>query len=106
MIFITAGVIFREEFWSLFHSTFATEKFLGSANPSKLFLSREDPHLIHLLEQIVIDLLAHNRIKLVSRMRSDEVPDPRRRGLELPGGAFADEIEVFKETASLAVVYV
>lgn len=61
-------------------------------------------HLVHLLEQIVIDLLAHDRILFVSRMRPDEVSDPRGWGLELPGGTFTDEIEVFEEAASLTVV--
>ena len=65
---------------------------------------KKNPHLIHLLEQIVIDLLTHDRIELVSRMRPDKVPDPRRWGLELTGGPFTDEIEVFEETASLAVI--
>ena len=63
-----------------------------------------DLHFVDLLEQIVINLLAHNRIELVCRMGPDEVPDPRGWGLELSGGTFADEIKVFEETATLAVV--
>ena len=67
-------------------------------------LSQEDIHLIHFLEQIVIDLLAHDRIELVSRVRPDEVPDPHRWGLKLSGGTIADEIEVFEETVTLVVI--
>jgi len=46
-IFTTAGVMFRKEFRCLLHPTF---------------------DLVYLFEQIVIDLLVHNRIELVSRM--------------------------------------
>ena len=80
-------------------------KFQWISKPGEtVLLSLEDLHLIHLLEQIVIDFLTHNRIGFVTRVRPDEVPDPRRWGLELSGGTLADEIEVFKETATLAVV--
>ena len=37
-------------------------------------------------------------------MGPDKVPNPRRRGLELSGGTFADEIEVSEQTPSLPVV--
>ena len=37
-------------------------------------------------------------------MGPDEVPNPRRRCLELSGGAFADKVEVSEQTPSLAIV--
>jgi hypothetical protein len=37
-------------------------------------------------------------------MRSDKVPDPRRRGLKLPRRTFANEVEIREETASLALI--
>ena len=67
-------------------------------------ITRKNLHFVHLLEQIVIDLLAHDRIELVSVMGPNEVPNPRRRCLELSGGAFVDEIEVFEQTPSLPAV--
>ena len=107
-MFITTSIIFGEEFRSLLHSAFTIKgsirKPLEMTLPITWREKRNNLHLIHLLEQIVIDFLAHDRVELVSWMRPDEVPDPRRRGLKLSGRTFADEIEVFEETASLTIV--
>jgi hypothetical protein len=106
LIFIAACIILREEFRSLLHPTFTIKGVYQktNGNGSQQREGKRNLHLVHLLEQVVIDLLAHDRIELVSRMRPDEVSDPRRWGLEFSGRTFADEIEVFEETASLAVV--
>ena len=37
-------------------------------------------------------------------MGPNEIPNPRRRCLELSGRAFADEIEIFEQTLSLPAV--
>ena len=111
MVFVATCIIFWKEFRSLLYPTFTIKERIRKPTET-IFPSHQGGeeikerslHLIHFLEQIVIDLLAHDRIKLISRMRPDKVPDPRRWGLEFPGGPFADEVEVFEETASFVVV--
>jgi hypothetical protein len=81
LIFIATGIILRKEFRGLLYSAFTTRPF-DQKNGGRGPLNGKCLHLVHLLEQIVIDLLVHYRIELVSWMRLDKVPDPRRWCLE------------------------
>jgi len=65
-----------------------------------------DSHFIYGNNKVIVNLLAHGRIKLVRRVRSNIVSDPGRRSFQRTVCPAPDEIEVARDFALLRVAQV
>ena len=54
-------------------------------------------HFIYSHDEVIVDLLAHGRVKLVGRMRPNKVPDPGRRSLQRAICPTPDEVQVARD---------